>query len=110
MKPFGMIFFLALTSSVSSAATGLSGPPRNAFIEDAFKICLQKMQNNANDARFTKLAQYCVCYSNHLADRVSPEDNNALDELYVKDKAQLAAKLRPILDGLADDCAHALAP
>jgi hypothetical protein len=110
MKLFGAVFFLSLISSASSAETGLAGSVRNAFVENAFKVCLQKLQNSANDARFSKLAQYCVCYSNHLADRLSPEDDKALDELYVKDKPQLAARLRPILDGLAEDCAHALTP
>jgi hypothetical protein len=100
MKLFGAVFFLALISSASSAETGLAGSVRNAFVENAFKVCLQKLQNSANDARFSKLAQYCVCYSNHLADRLSPED----------DKPQLAARLLPILDGLAEDCAHALTP
>jgi hypothetical protein len=110
MKLVGAAFVLVLISSTSSAETGLTGSARNEFVENAFRVCLQKQRHAANEAKFAKLAQYCVCYSNHLADRISPEDNKALDELFWKDRTQLAARLRPILDGLAEDCAHALAP
>ncbi|MBR0779554.1 hypothetical protein JQ543_25435 [Bradyrhizobium diazoefficiens] len=110
MKLVWAVFVLVLISSTSSAEPGLTGAARNEFVENAFKICLQKQRTAANNARFARFAQYCVCYSNHLADRLSPGENKALDELFWNDRTQLAARLRPILKGLAEDCAHALAP
>jgi hypothetical protein len=110
MKLVWAVFVLVLISSNSSAETGLTGSARNEFVENAFKICLQKQRTAATEARFARVAQYCVCYSNHLADRLSPGDNKALDELFWKDRTQLATRLQPILKGLAEDCAHALAP
>ena len=110
MKQFAAVVVLALTSSVSSAETGLTGGVRNEFVEKAFNVCLQRQQSRApNDPKVAKLAQYCVCYSNHLADRVSAEDNKAFDELFEKDKVELASRLRTVLDGLAEGCASALA-
>jgi len=110
MKLVRAVVVLLLISSSSSAESGLTGAARNEFVENAFKICLQKQRSAANEAKLARLAQYCVCYSNHLADRLSPGDNKALDELFWKDRTQLATRLRPILNGLAEDCAHALAP
>jgi hypothetical protein len=111
MRLFAIISIFLAASSIASAETGLTGAVRNDFVETAFKVCMQKRLSAAqSDAKAAKIAQYCVCYSDRLADRISPEENKAFDELYAKDKVELAARLQPVLEGVAEGCAHALAP
>lgn len=98
-----------LVASVCSAETGLNGDARNAFVENAFKVCLRKQMNRTQDeAKLARLAQYCVCYSARLADRLSTSDSRELDDLLLRDRSALDARLKPILNGLAEACAGAL--
>lgn len=111
MRLFTVVLVFSFVSSIAAAETGLTGAARNEFVENAFKVCLQRrVTQGQSEAKVAKLAQYCVCYSNRLADRISPEENKALDALFATDKAELAARLQPILDGVAEGCAYALAP
>lgn len=109
MRSFVVAFIIPLMCSTASAETGLTGRARDEFVASAFKVCLQKrLAYTRNDAKVAKVARYCVCYSDRLADRITPEENKALDDLFAKDQAQLALKLRPILVGVAEGCASAL--
>ena len=111
MRLIAIILISLVAPSIASAEMGLTGAARNDFVETAFRVCLQKRLSAAqSDAKAAKIAQYCVCYSDRLADRISPEDNKALDELFERDKTELAARLQPILQGVAEGCAYALAP
>jgi hypothetical protein len=111
MRFFAAVLMSFAASSVASAQSGLSGSARNDFVESAFRVCLQKRMPAArSEAQMARTAQYCVCYADRLADRISSADNNALDELFAKDKVELAARLQPILEGVAESCAYALAP
>ena len=107
MRLFAIILISSVASSIASAETGLTGATRNEFVESAFRVCLQKLSAR-RDIKAAKIAQYCVCYSDRLADRISPEENEALDELFRNDRVELASRLQPVLEGVADGCAYAL--
>ena len=74
---------------------GLTGADREDFVEAVFQSCFQ-----ANDAKnkgysLSDLARYCSCYSNALADRMTPEEverfNETSDLTIVKRPASEAA-------------------
>ena len=112
MRVIPICLLLVLASSVSFAQSGLTGTDRTEFLENAFKICFQKQTNDPKNkaVKVAKLAQYCVCYSDHLADRISSEENKTFDQLFANDRAALAVRLRPILDSVTSACAPALNP
>jgi hypothetical protein len=112
MRVIPICFLLALTSSASFAQSGLTGTNRTEFLENAFKVCFQKQTDNPKNKaiKVAKPAQYCVCYSDHLADRISPEENKTFDQLFANDRAELAVRLRPILDSVTSACAPTLNP
>jgi hypothetical protein len=112
MRVIPICFLLVLTSSAGFAQSGLTGGNRTEFLENAFKVCFQKQTDNPKNKaiKVAKLAQYCVCYSDHLADRISPEENKTFDQLFANDRAELAVRLRPILDSVTSACAPTLNP
>jgi hypothetical protein len=112
MRTMLTFLLLVLTSSAGLAQTGLTGTDRTEFLENAFKVCFQKQTNDPKNKsiKVARLAQYCVCYSDHLADRISAEENKALDRLFANDRAELAVRLQPILDSVTSACASALNP
>jgi len=112
MRVIPICFLLVLTSSVSLAQSGLTGTDRTQFLENAFKVCFQRQTDDPKNKaiKVAKLAQYCVCYSDHLADRISSEENKTFDRLFANDRAELAVRLRPILDSVTSACAPALTP
>jgi len=112
MRTILIFSLLVLTSSAASAQSGLTGTDRAAFLENAFKVCFQKQTSDPKNKtiKVARLAQYCVCYSDHLADRISPEENKTFDQLFANDRAELAVRLQPILDSVTNTCAPALNP
>jgi hypothetical protein len=112
MRAILIFSLLVLTSSAGFAQSGLTGTDRTEFLENAFKVCFQKQTNDPKNktVKVAKLAQYCVCYSDHLADRISPAENKTFDKLFANDRAELAVRLQPILDSVTSTCAAALNP
>lgn len=112
MRMILVCLVLVLTSAIGFAQSGLTGTDRTEFLEGAFKVCFQKQTNDPKNKtiKVAKLAQYCVCYSDHLADRISPEENKTFDHLFANDRAELAVRLQPILDSVTSACAPTLVP
>src|SRR6476619_3409927 len=78
MKRILICIVAALLPSISHAK--LIGADRDEFVEGVYQSCYQ-----ANDARekgysLPNLARFCACFSNALADRISPEQVELLDE------------------------------
>jgi len=73
-----------ITPSIIAAQTGLSGANRNDFVESTFKGCFQSQTSDPRnrEVKTATLAQYCLCFSNEMADGLSPEE------------AQLIAKMQ----------------
>ncbi len=112
MRTILIFSLLVLTSSAAFAQSGLTGTDRTAFLENAFKVCFQKQTNDPKNktVKVARLAQYCVCYSDHLADRISSQENKTFDQLFANDRAELAVRLQPILDSVSSACAATLNP
>src|SRR5262249_33714103 len=85
----GILALVALTmiTRTSMADPGLTGPGRNNFVESSFQTCFQEARSNpvnrATDV--ATLAQYCVCFSNEMADRLANDDLKALDAAVATD-------------------------
>ena len=97
---------LAAVTRAGMADTGLTGPSRSAFVESSFQTCFQEARDDpANKATdVAVLAQYCVCYSNQMADRLVNDDLKALEAAIATDSAALEAKMHPLVQASADIC------
>ena len=100
---------LVLFSAVMRAAmadTGLTGPSRSAFVESSFQTCFKEARddpaNKTTDVAI--IAQYCVCYSNQMADRLVNDDLKALEAAIATDSAAIEAKMNPLVQASAEIC------
>ena len=95
-----------VTRTSMAADLGLTGPARNTFVESSFQTCFREARNDpANKAMDVAiLAQYCVCYSNQMADRLANDDLKALDAAVATDSAALSAKMQPLIQASAETC------
>jgi len=86
----------ALLPSLSHAK--LIGADRNEFVEGVYQSCYQ--ENDARDKGYSlpDLARFCACFSNALADRISPEQAELLDQ-----RPDLTV-LRPLAGEAANAC------
>ena len=88
------------------ADNGITGPSRNVFVESSFQTCFQEARgdpaNKATDVAI--LAQYCVCYSNQMADRLSNDDLKELEAAVATDSKALEAKMQPLVKASAETC------
>ena len=75
------------------AATGLSGDTRASFVQAAIASCMRKQiaapenKGIADDV----IDFYCICYSNGMADRLSPDDVVRLDAMEPADMQKAMA-------------------
>jgi hypothetical protein len=104
----GLLAFVmfATVTRTGMADAGLTGPERNVFVESSFQTCFKEARgdpaNKATDVAI--IAQYCVCYSNQMADRLINDDLKALDAAVAIDSAALKAKLQPLITASAETC------
>jgi hypothetical protein len=96
----------AMATAPTMAETGLTGPGRNNFVESSFQTCFREARGDpANKAvEVAILAQYCVCFSNEMADRLANDDLKALDAAVATDNAGLKAKMQPLIKASAETC------
>jgi hypothetical protein len=101
------IVIFATITQASKADTGLTGPARNNFVESSFQSCFREARgdprNNATDVAI--IAQYCVCFSNLMADQLANDDLKSLDEAVKADSAGLKAKMESVVKATAATCA-----
>jgi hypothetical protein len=100
---FGLV---ATVARASMADTGLSGPARNNFVESSFQTCFREATGApANKAiEVAVLAQYCVCYSDQMADKLANDDLKSLDAAVATDNAALKAKMDPLMKTASETC------
>jgi hypothetical protein len=104
----GLLAFVMFVTGTcaSTAEVGLIGPERNVFVESSFQTCFKEARgdpaNKATDVAI--IAQYCVCYSNQMADRLINDDLKTLDAAVATDSAALHAKLQPLIKTSAETC------
>ena len=100
-----VVIFFTVTRA-GWAEPGLTGPPRNTFVESSFQSCFREARadpaNKAADVAI--LAQYCVCYSDQMADKLTNDDLKALDAAVAADSTALKAKMEPSIKASAETC------
>jgi hypothetical protein len=88
---FGLV--AALLGPVSHAK--LIGADRDEFVRAVYETCYQANDAKRKGSNLPDLAIYCACYSNTLADRMSPEQvdrlNQTLDLTVLRPLAREAA-------------------
>ena len=104
----GLLAFAMLVTLARAgwADTGLIGPARNNFVESSFQSCFREARgdpaNKAADVAI--LAQYCVCYSDQMADKLHNDDLEAMDATVATDSAALKTKMDPLIKASAETC------
>ena|SRR5260370_1278629 len=99
-----LCFTLALDNP--GGADGLTGPTRNSFVEASFKSCFKSQTSNPlnTSLKADAISQYCLCFSNRLADSTSPDELKELDELTLREPSAVAAKMHPLIKSIGDYC------
>jgi hypothetical protein len=90
-------------SHAQDQQSGLSGPPRDSFVGAAMRTCFEGQLANPANAGISRpfVIAYCWCYTNSLADRLSPRD---LDESAPLTDDQKAIKLKPAIEYADTTC------
>jgi hypothetical protein len=91
----------ALVPSSISAQTGLSGPIRNEFTQSIFKNCFQVEEAQRKGRDLADLGNFCVCFANQLADRLTRRE---LKELNAAGPDVASAKLQGRADASSRAC------
>jgi hypothetical protein len=96
---FGIAFWAAKygVSYLRGQELRLTGASRDAFVGAAIRTCRDKQFNAPENANIAKplLLQYCNCFANGVADRIS---NNRPRELSGLSDAQKIAEMKPVMD------------
>ncbi len=102
--------FLAIESGAQPvrADDGLTGDVRKTFTEASTRSCLKtQIDAPANQAiPVAMLFDYCKCYSNGMADKISNDEVKALEATGSEEKYQAALRTR--LEASARTCIEAL--
>jgi predicted RecA/RadA family phage recombinase len=85
----------------STDGTGLKGAARSSFVAEATNACLREHARDPVPLPATSINQYCQCYANGVADRVSEGQMRAQETMDAKEQA---AAMRPIVQAAAKAC------
>jgi hypothetical protein len=85
---------------------GLTGTVRSSFVESAIATCVKKQDEDPANKGISPsiISQYCNCYANGLADRVS---NNELKSVATTPTVMMAT-LQPKIEAAAKPCLDAI--
>jgi hypothetical protein len=88
-------------------ATGLTGAARSTFVESALGGCLKKQNENPASKLVSPsvISQYCACYANGVADRISIHELKAM----ATTSTQMASMFQPKVEAAAKPCIEAIA-
>ena len=104
MKLYGIVGIalgsLALVACGDSNSPGLSGADRTSFVEASTNSCIQAAQANPNITADV-IKTYCTCYSNKMADSISPTEAQSLNTATA---AEIQAKLQPRINAAIAAC------
>jgi hypothetical protein len=96
MKRILICIVAALLPAISHAK--LIGEDRDEFVEGVYQSCYQENDAREKGYSLPDLARFCDCFSNALADRISPEQAELFDQ-----RPDLTI-LRPLADDAASVC------
>jgi hypothetical protein len=87
--------------------TGLDASARAGFVDTTSQACLQAQTSDPASRAFSSvvLDQYCHCYANGMADRLSDDD---LKTLATMERSARADKMQPIIEAASAPCLRAL--
>lgn len=84
---------------------GLTGTVRSSFVESAVDSCVATQSNDpaSKGISLSLISQYCNCYANGLADRVSNNELKAVATAGTPTilQAKMSAAAEPCLDAIA---------
>jgi hypothetical protein len=87
--------------------TGIDASARARFVESTAQACLQAQSNDPASKAFSPevIDQYCHCYANGMADRLTDDD---LKGLATMERSARASKVQPIVEAASAPCLQAL--
>jgi hypothetical protein len=90
-----------------AADTGIAISARAKFVDSTAKACLQAQNSDPASKAFSPaiIDQYCHCYANGMADRLSDDDLKALATM---ERSARAGKIQPIVEAASAPCLKAL--
>ena len=90
----------------SGSDGGLTGATRTAFVTSAVGSCSQKVQSDPSNASLSPavVTQYCTCYSNKMADTISPAELQTLNDTMQSDPAKAQSMMQPRIDAAVSTC------
>jgi hypothetical protein len=91
----------------TSDTTGLDTSARAKFVDSTAQACLQAQNSDPASKAFSPVVidQYCHCYANGVADRLSDDDLKALATM---ERSARASKMQPIVEAASAPCLQAL--
>jgi hypothetical protein len=96
---FALLTYKYATLGANEGTEGLTARTRSAFVDTAIDTCVKQSDNKNFSAE--KIAQYCRCYANGMADRVSI---NELKYIHNMKQEQAQAALQPKIDAADNAC------
>jgi hypothetical protein len=87
--------------------TALNAATRSKFVDSTAQACLQAQNSDPASKAFSPevIDQYCHCYANGMADRLTDDDLKALATL---ERSARASKVQPIVEAASAPCLQAL--
>jgi len=98
------LFVLAACNQQGGSTPGLSGETRMSFVQASIGSCTQAAHSDPRNAQVSAavITQYCTCYSNAMADKISPDEVAAMNTNM--DPAQIQALLQTRIDAAVAAC------
>jgi len=100
----GLLGYKYATLGSDDNVEGLTGKARSAFVETSIDTCVKQADKSFSPEI---ISQYCRCYANGMADRLS---KNELKLLTNMKQAEALAAMQPKIDAAADVCQNGLPP
>jgi hypothetical protein len=101
---FALLTYKFATLGANDGTEGLTAGTRSAFVDTAIDTCVKQSDKNFSAET---IAQYCRCYANGMADRVSI---NELKYIHNMKQEQAQAALQPKIDAADNACRDRLTP
>jgi hypothetical protein len=111
-RPLFIVAFVGIKSMPDSVVTarhndaaGLTGTARTSFVEGATNGCLKEQARRPRPFPSAIISQYCVCYANAVADRLSTDEVKRQEAMSTKEQDMA---MDPIVAAAGRQCASAL--
>lgn len=100
----GVVAYKYATLESDDHVVGLTGKERSYFVEAGIDTCVKQA---AQGFTTESISQYCRCFSNGLADRLSKNEVKSMDKMT---QAEMVAAVQPKSDAVAATCDKLLTP